>query len=435
MALIPRRLTARLVLVTTAITALVAAAVIVLVQVYLGRVSDSDSTELARARADAVAGTVRVQHGHVVVLESGADSLDRDVWVFDASHRLVEGRLRDATASDVRSLGSGTESGSRVVDEQYRLVARPVTQGGRRVAVVVAGVDLRPYEDAETRGLWLSLVLGLLTVLAAGVAAREAAHHTLAQVGHMVRSAEDWEEHDLDQRFAMGPPVDEITELGRTLDHMLDRIAAALHAERRLSDEVAHELRTPLAVIRAEAELALTTADPAQQQSLRSIVEAAERLDGVVGAMLDAARSRHDQDASADVLGMLRTLPVATRPGVELVRPAPGPVVRVAAPPDLVRSALSPLVDNALRHAATRVELGLDVRVGRVVLSVVDDGAGVSPEEAGRVFVPGHRGVDGGGAAGLGLAVVRRLVESVGGSVRAIPGPEGRFELELPAGA
>jgi len=432
MALIPRSLSARLVLVTTLITALVVAVVVVLVQVYLGRVSESDSTELARARADAVASTVRVHDdGRVVVLESGADSLDRDVWVFDGAGRLVEGRLTGATGAAVRLLASRGGTGSSAVGEQVRLVARPVGADGAPTAVVVAGVDLTPYEDSESRGLWLSLVLGLLTVLAAGVAAREAAHHTLAQVGHMVRSAQDWEEHDLDQRFAMGPPVDEISELGETLDHMLDRIAEALHAERRLSDEVAHELRTPLAVVRAEAELALLTADPAQQQPLRSIVEAAGRLDRVVGAMLDAARSRHDREATADAVRVLRQLP-ADGPGVTVSRPADGAPVRVAASPDLVRSAVAPLVDNALRHARSRVELSAVRRGDRVLVAVVDDGAGVPEAEAAAVFSPGRQGPDG-GTAGLGLAVVRRLVESVGGTVQAVPGPGGRFEVELPA--
>ena len=235
MALIPRGLAARLVLATMVITALVVSGIVVVVQVYLGRVSIADSTRLARDRAEAVAGTVRPRGGTVTVLESGANSLDRDVWVFDSSGRLVEGRMNPVTADAVRALAAGSGSGTTTLGERVRLVARPVTQDGTRVAVVVAGVDLRPYEDGENRGLWLSLVLGLLTVLAAGVAAREAARHTLSQVGHMVRSAHDWEEHDLDRRFAMGAPVDEISELGQTLDHMLDRIAAALHAERRRS--------------------------------------------------------------------------------------------------------------------------------------------------------------------------------------------------------
>lgn len=433
MALIPRSLSARLVWVTMFTTALVVCAVVVVVQVYLDRVSVADSTDVARARAEAVAGTLRVEHGSVVALESGKDTLDRDVWVFDADGRLVEGRLRPATSEAVRSLAGGGRTATAVVGERARLFARPVREQGRIVAVVVAGVDLTPYEDAENRGLWLSLALGILTVLAAGVAARQAARHTLAQVGHMVRSAQDWEEHDLARRFAMGPPVDEITELGQTLDHMLDRIAQALHAERRLSDEVAHELRTPLAVIRAEAELALATADPAHRKSLHSILTAAERLDGVVSAMLDAARSRHDETASADAIRVLRSLPDRDRPGVTVRLPPAGPPLWVAASPDLLRSAVAPLVDNAQRHAASRVELAARRRGGRVVVTVLDDGTGVPEAEAAEVFDPGRSGPNG-GAAGLGLAVVRRLVESVGGQVRAVPGEGGRFEVDLPAG-
>ena len=92
---------------------------------------------------------------------------------------------------------------------------------------------------------------------------------------------------------------------------------------------------------------------------------------------------------------------------------------------------MTPLLDNALRHARTSVSLTVEPRDGRVVLAVLDDGPGVSEQEAGEVFRPGHRGAVG-GSAGLGLAVVRRLVESVGGSTRAVPGDGGRFEIELP---
>ena len=428
------RLRTRLVAVTMGITALVAAAVVVLVQAYLARVNDTDATEVARARATAVAGTVRVAGGDVRVLEPAATTLDRDVWVFDTSGRLVDGRLPEGYAAAVTALGARPAGATDSVDEQVRLVARPVLRQGRSVATVVAGVDLTPYEHAESRGLWLSMLLGLLMVVAAGVAAWEAARHSLAHVHSMVRSAQDWEEHDLDRRFGLGPPVDEITELGQTLDHMLDRIADALHTERRLSDEMAHELRTPLAVARAEAELALATVGPAAEESLRAIIDAVDRLDGVVAAMLDAARSRHDAEATCEVGRVLAAVardaayPVAVQLGQ-----VPGGCV-VAAPPTLVRAAVTPLLDNAARHARTRVEVSAGRRGDRVVVSVRDDGPGVADEALESIFRPGHRGADG-GAAGLGLAVVRRLVESVGGSVRAVPGAGGCFEVELPPAA
>ncbi|NYD43887.1 sensor histidine kinase [Nocardioides panaciterrulae] len=427
------RLRTRLVAVTMVITALVVAAVVVLLQVYLARVNDTDATEVARARAAAVAGTVRVADGQVRVLESGPNALDRDVWVFGADGRLVDGRLPAGDAGAITRLGARPVAATASIGEQIRLVARPVVAQGRPVATVVAGVDLTPYEHAERRGLWLSSVLGLLTVLAAGVAAWEAARHALGHVHSMVRSAQDWEEHDLDRRFGLGPPVDEITELGQTLDHMLDRIADALHTERRLSDEMAHELRTPLAVIRAEAELALATAGPAGEESLRAIVEAAGRLDGVVGSMLDAARSRHDREATCEMARVLAAVARDAAYPVEVrVRPVPAGLVAAAAPA-VVRAALTPLLDNAARHARSRVELDAQRRGTRVVVAVHDDGPGLAAAEVDQVFRPGHRG-EGGGTAGLGLAVVGRLVESVGGSVRALPGPGGCFEVELPGG-
>src|SRR6185295_11160667 len=89
------------------------------------------------------------------------------------------------------------------------------------------------------------------------VAARWLLRASLRPVVRMTRQAAEWSEHDLDHRFALGPPHDELTELAATLDGMLDRLAASLRRERRFSAELSHELRTPLAHVLAETELAL----------------------------------------------------------------------------------------------------------------------------------------------------------------------------------
>ncbi len=147
--------------------------------------------------------------------------------------------------------------------------------------------------------------------------------------------------------------------------------------------------------------------------------------------MLDAARSRHDEAATADVARLLAGLRPHVPPGVELRLTAPGAPVPVAAPSLLVEAAIGPLVDNAARHARSLVEVTLARRENRVVVGVLDDGPGVPPDQVEAIFRPGVSGGNG-GSSGLGLAVVRRLVDSVGGSVTALPGDHGCFEIVLP---
>ena len=129
-------------------------------------------------------------------------------------------------------------------------------RGGTWVATVVAAEDHEPYERSERSAIWLSIALGAATVAIATGAAWMAATRSLRQVQAMADLADDWREHDVGRRFDPGEGGDEIAHLGRTLDDLLDRIVDALSAERRLTDEIAHELRTPLAVVLAEADLA-----------------------------------------------------------------------------------------------------------------------------------------------------------------------------------
>ena len=135
-------------------------------------------------------------------------------------------------------------------------------------------------------------MLGLATVVVATAAAWVAATRSLRQVQAMADLADDWREHDVGRRFDPGEGGDEIAHLGRTLDQMLDRIVDSLSAERRLTDEIAHELRTPLAVVLAEADLARQHARPAaQREGLDNIHAAAVRMRDSIDTMLSVARA------------------------------------------------------------------------------------------------------------------------------------------------
>lgn len=434
-----KRLTlrARLVAATT-LASLVAVALLVLgVQVLLGHMTESESLGVLQDRAGAAETTIRGSREHVRVLEVPSNGLDQNLWIYDLHGRRVDGSAPSPLlAPAVRALSQVTHKQTRVVAGRYRLLGQPARARGDGpvIARVVAGVDLGPYEDSERHALWLSVLLGALIVVAASVASWVAASYSLRQVRRMAQRADDWREHDLSGRFAEGPPRDELTELAQTLDRMLDRIAEALLAERRLTDEVAHELRTPLAVIRSEAQLALLEQGVPEdlREPLLAITEATDRMNHSISAVLTVARAAHEGDHGCTVSEVLEEIGrrKSTRGDVNVTVLPCDESLTVAAPLTVVAATLSPIMDNAFRHARTSVTVHVRHQAPRVLVVVDNDGPGVSEQEAELVFTPGHTSTDDG--AGLGLALARRLAHSFGGTVSAEALQHGRFMVELP---
>jgi len=431
-------LRARVVLATTATTLAAAAVLVVGVQVLLARQTRADSLDVLHGRADAAASTIRFSSDHARVLETPSTVLDQDIWIFDRAGRRIDGSTpTDAVRPTLARLSRSATEEDTTIRGHLRFYARPVLSpaDGKPGAVVVAALDLTPYERSESRSLRYSLALAALAVVAAGVAAWIASAASLGQVRRMARRADAWREHDLTGRFALGRPHDELTELAHTLDRMLDRIGQALLAERRLTDEVAHELRTPLAVIRTEAQLALSRVeDPLTLESLVAVVDATERMEASIGTMLAVARAAHGE---ADTCRVREVLDQAAAAAPEV----PGRVLRVEQAPDALTvavpaavlvAALGPLVDNALRHARHLVRLASTTDGDRVSIRVSDDGDGVPEDLREHVFEPGLTTTEHG--AGLGLPLARRLARSAGGELLLGAGPGGDFVLDLPAG-
>jgi signal transduction histidine kinase len=238
--------------------------------------------------------------------------------------------------------------------------------------------------------------------------------------------------------MGLGPRRDELTSLAATLDELLGRIDAALRHEQRFSAEVAHELRTPLSGLRAEAELAMRRPGLGEQarESFEAILASAERMSSSIDMLLLAARApgAHGEcDASAAIGEVIAAFQsAADAANVTLgVRPAVNGI-RVGAEQEQVAQALAPLVDNAIGHAASRVVVSAGVLNGTVTLSVEDDGAGLPTNLDGDIFAAGVSGRSG---AGLGLPLARRLARACDGDVVAVPASTGaRFELRLPGG-
>jgi two-component system OmpR family sensor kinase len=408
----------RVVAVTVLLSALVVSVSVVLTQTLLARSTEAEARTLARTRAAAVASTAQVYGGRVRVIESAPDTFDTVAWVY-ADGRLLDGQVpRQLRPTADRLAASGVEEFTKV--EEHLLYAIPRSLDGHRVTAVVT-VDLTPYEKSERRTLIISLALGMLAVVLTGLVAHEVVRQSLRVVRRMSTLADEWGEHDPGRRFGQAGRRDEFGELAHTLDHMLERISATLADERRLTDEIAHELRTPMTVLRGEAQLAQLRdgrLDPAL------VLVEVDRLQAAVTAILDAARSRMRGEGSCHLRVALEQAARGRAVSVEVAED-----VEVDVPADLVAALLAPLLDNAARHAQSQVAIVAELDHGKVIVRVLDDGPGFAAEDVQRVFEPG---ASGGSGHGLGLAVVRRVAVATGVEVRAVPDGRGHVELRLP---
>jgi signal transduction histidine kinase len=392
------------------------------------RVHHETSTEL-RTRAEGLVATLVVDGDRVTVRQGTNDEvLDRRAWVLEGA-RVIERPENVSGRLDARAVALGREAraGEHDGPGDVSLRVEPIRDaGGRVVGTVVVGISTEQFEDLQQVVLLGSLVLAALVLLAGGIALRRAIDRALEPVARMTAEAEDWGAHDLDRRFGMGPPRDELTGLAATLDGLLARIAASRRHEQRFAAEVAHELRTPVAGIRGRAELAIDDDEDARTEALTAIVSQSERLTAAIDTLLAVARRELDPAASAvDLVALAREVG-----DVELVIHGTPPLAE--GEPDIIRRAIAPLVDNARRHATSAVTLEVSSSRDTVSLAIRDDGPGMSPDLGASAFDPGTRGTSP-GSAGLGLPLARRLTRSCGGDITLGPGPGGHFILTLPA--
>jgi signal transduction histidine kinase len=438
----------RLLLAVVAAVAVALAGLVVGFNVILARTLDRDARDLVRSRADAQLASLRTDRGSLIVGKVPDDrSANAHVWVFAGRRTLERPRVAPAIDRAARSLAGGRARFLDVPSTDTRLYAAPVVADGERVGTVVAGVSLFPYEETRELALLASVVFGGLVLLLVGVATHWLLAHSLRPVVRMTRQAADWSAHDLDRRFALGPPHDELAELAATLNGLLDRLAASLRHEQRFSAELSHELRTPLARVLAESELALQRErDPDEyRQTLEIIRRSAGQLARTIDALVAAARyeaggERGIADAPSVAAGAAAACSgLAAERQIDLeIEQSAGPL-RVGLDADLAERILQPVLENACRYGSSRVRVSIDREDSVVLYTVDDDGPGVAEEERERIFEAGVRGTAQRGnseaGAGLGLALARRLARAVDGDILAPPSAVGgHFVVRLPTG-
>lgn len=313
-----------------------------------------------------------------------------------------------------------------------------VTPDGRIIRVVTtkfllgsnftvhAAMDLSDDEEL-LEDYWRALALVGFAALAIAVAMGYGiARNGLRPISKLADIVDQLDARGLHRRVSEDPWPKELQPLARKFDSLLSRLENSFARLSQFSADIAHELRTPLHILRGEAELVLTrdSSVEAYRACIESTVEEYERLSRMVEGLLFLARSEqpnaHLAIQQLDIAQECAAVcdfyqAMADEQGVELLIQASG---HVCADADLLRRALANLVGNAISHTSSggQVNLGSSINAdGAVEISVSDTGCGISPEHLSHIFDRFYRVDDArqqqGQSMGLGLAIVRSIMQ------------------------
>jgi two-component system, OmpR family, sensor kinase len=396
------------------------------------------------ALVDATDQELRTQSLQAVArLDDGATAVPGVRVVDMAGQAVDEGPPLPLDGRQVAQLAAGEGVTTQRFSAPLRWIAELAIAPDGTPRLAVASADLVGGTALTRRAAALAVFGAVLAALVVAGAAWVATRAALRPVDRLRTAAAALPPGD---RLPMPAATDEVRALAQELNELLARRDEAVARLERFTGDAAHELRSPVAAIRAQAEVAVAHPDPAlADETLRAVAVEAERLTDMLADLMALARADAGQRPSprpVDVVAAARAaIGRQNRHGavVKLVAPAPA---AAAASPGEVALVLDNLLGNALRHARSVVQVGV-LPAGRTVRLVVeDDGPGIPAADRDRVFDRFTR-LDpdvesrAGGGAGLGLALVAALVAGRGGTVAAgeAPGGGARLEVRWPAAA
>jgi signal transduction histidine kinase len=325
--------------------------------------------------------------------------------------------------------------------QDVHVVAVPVTTGSKVKATVVVVTSLDQYDTslADVRKI---LEIGMPILLAVvGIICWAIVGRALRPIEALRREVTEIATTPGPLRIADPGTGDEVGRLARTLNSMLDRIEAASARERRFVSDASHELRSPIANIRTEIEVALHHPEYADWPSVaHDVLTENDRMGRLVQELLLLARA--DEGSLLPPSGATDLGEVAESADTEVAAGGPqifvsAVVAPVAVPPIYLERIVANLVGNARRFAASRIDVTVTREGSYAVLRVRDDGPGVPPAERDHIFERFVRLDEardrGDGGFGLGLAIVADLCRAYGGHIEvgdAAPGAV--FTLRFP---
>ena len=444
------------------LAALVLAAFAVAIYVYFSRgllnTIDASLSNHAERIAQAVGNPSAIEEptnpGGLMLAPQFVSVLDREGKVTD--------RIPDAEGREVPVIVPALErattewkpqfdEASLSPTEHVRIITWPARDEEGETFFVIVGQSLKDIQPVERQLVLLLVVANPLALLLASLGGLWLANKALSPVDRLTRAAERIGRGNLSERVEEHRSHDEIGRLAATFNQMIGRLEQAFERERRFTADASHELKTPLAVLRGDIEVALRRERSPEeyQRVLQSSLEEIARLTKLTEDLLTLARS----DAGESVLDLEQVhldqlasearayiAPLAQSSGVALTYDAPISPVVIEGDQKRLKQLLVNLLDNAIKYTAAggSARLSLLTEDSSAVIEVTDTGRGIPASALPHVFERFYRHTDPRDSRvtgfGLGLAISKWIVDAHGGTIEADSreGQGSRFTVRLP---
>lgn len=337
--------------------------------------------------------------------------------------------------------------------EPIRVVTRRCMDTEGDAYFIRIGASLEPLRKLRSQLLFVLSIAIPAALLLGSYGGLLLANQALRPVDRITRAAGQIGAGDLSERVPLPPKMDEIGRLATTFNHMIARLQAAFERQRQFTSDASHELRTPLAVIRGDIEITLRRERTPEeyQRALTSSLEEVIRLSRLVEDLLTLARADAGrtqlrcEKISLDELSRKMVdyiSPLAQQREQTLFYSAPDEPVFINGDLQRLKQLLLNLLDNAIKYTepSGTIELALKQEGDQAVLQVKDTGRGIPPEDLPHIFdrffrrsrTTSDKRASG---FGLGLSIVKWIVDSHGGRVEATSevGKGSIFTLRFPA--
>lgn len=450
-----RTVRARTTLVATAAVALILIAAVIALSYTVDRTLTNNVQAQGETAVNAVIDQLEAGATPAQALETTAANRTSEtgtqtyVAILDANGDPATGAVLDLPGAQTQGVSLGPSDSTGTVEivsvgSNHAITQRSIDVDDRTL-IVVALSPLGEVVDSVNIIVSAARVGVPLLILAVALITWHATGRTLRPIETIRTEVEALTTTTLDQRLPEPATGDEVARLAATMNGLLDRLETASARQQEFVSDASHELRSPVASIRAELEVSLAhPQDKAWPDTATDVLTEIARLEQLIDDLLLLARSDEGTQPPAAPVDMTRIVEqiaasVDKTRGVKVETHIDGQL-HVPGSPQGLTSVIRNLVDNAVRHARTTVTITATSGENTVAITVDDDGPGIPTTDRQRVFQRftrlDHPRSRNDGGVGLGLAVVDRVVRQHHGTTAVSEAPSGgaRFEVLLPTG-